>query len=114
MQYLEDKWNIQINPIFLSQKNEYTDNTLQTSTWTAANIPPLVLGNLYSSDLNTNTYVLPTILKDLGYSKDSITVFGDRESVKLKDKWMKVRIRYDGKKIAIINAIETLFSISAS
>lgn len=114
MQYLEDKWNIQINPIFLSQKNEYTDNTLQTSTWTAANIPPLVLGNLYSSDLDTNTYVLPTILKDLGYSKDSITVFGDRESVKLKDKWMKVRIRYDGKKIAIINAIETLFSISAS
>jgi len=31
---------------------------------------------------------------------------------KLKDKWIKIRIRYKGDKLAVITAIRTLYSIS--
>jgi len=34
--------------------------------------------------------------------------------VKIKDKWLKVRVRYKGNKLAIITAIRTLYSISYS
>jgi len=33
-------------------------------------------------------------------------------NAKIKDKYLRVRIRYSGKKLAIINAINTLYSIS--
>ena len=36
------------------------------------------------------------------------------EEVKLKDKWIKIRIRYTGNKLAVITAIKTLYSISYS
>ena len=36
----------------------------------------------------------------------------NRTESKLKDKWMKVRIRYSGNKLAVIMAIKTLYSIS--
>jgi hypothetical protein len=36
------------------------------------------------------------------------------QDVKLKDKWIKIRIRYTGNKLAIITAIKTLYSISYS
>ena len=34
--------------------------------------------------------------------------------IKLKDKWIKIRIRYTGNKLAIITAIRTLYSVSYS
>jgi hypothetical protein len=38
----------------------------------------------------------------------------ENEEVKLKDKWIKIRIRYTGNKLAIITAIRTLYSVSYS
>lgn len=66
MQYLEDSWDIQIQPI--SFKYAYLKN-----------------GELAFSDLN---------------------------GMKLRDKYIKIRIKYDGKQYAIISAIKTLFTIS--
>ena len=34
------------------------------------------------------------------------------KEVKLKDKWIKIRVRYKGDKLAIITAVKTLYSIS--
>ena len=34
--------------------------------------------------------------------------------VKPKDKWIKIRIRYNGERLAVITAIKTLYSISYS
>ena len=36
------------------------------------------------------------------------------QEVKPKDKWIKIRIRYSGKKLAVITAVRTLYSISYS
>ena len=38
-------------------------------------------------------------------------IYQDKE-VKLKDKWVKIRVRYKGDKLAIITAIRTLYSAS--
>ena len=34
------------------------------------------------------------------------------KEVKIKDKWVKIRVRYKGDKLAIITAIRTLYSAS--
>ena len=34
------------------------------------------------------------------------------QEAKLKDKYIKIRIRYDGENLAVISAIKTLYSIS--
>lgn len=36
----------------------------------------------------------------------------DSIQMKLRDKYLKVRVRYDGTKYAIINAIKTFYTIS--
>ena len=36
----------------------------------------------------------------------------ENKEVKLKDKWVKIRVRYKGDKLAIITAIRTLYSAS--
>ena len=36
------------------------------------------------------------------------------QEVKPKDKWIKIRIRYSGEKLAVITAVRTLYSISYS
>jgi len=66
MQYLEDSWNIQIQPIIF--KYAYIRN-----------------GNL---------------------------MFTENIEMKIRDKYMKIRIQYKGMQYAIINAIKTLFTIS--
>ena len=117
MQYNEDKWLVQINPINIRQTNEQDwslGDLLGRSTSSdkipielgQSPIPDEVLekGNITEDDIPEN-------------SKDrAIVVWNniEEQSVKVKDKWMKVRIRYSGNKLAVITAVQTLFSISYS
>ena len=64
MQYLEDKWNITLDPIYYKKVD--ADNSQNSKT----------------------------------------------NSVRLRDKWMKVRIKYKGDKLAVISAIQSLYTIS--
>jgi hypothetical protein len=66
MQYLEDSWDVQIQPI-------------------------------------TFKYA---------YLSNGEIAFTNSTEMKIRDKYIKVRIKYDGTKYAIINAIRTLFTIS--
>jgi len=66
MQYLEDSWDIQIQPI----KFKYA------------------------------------------YLGGGVLKYSDDIEMKVRDKYMKVRVKYTGEKYAIINAIRTLFTIS--
>ena len=34
------------------------------------------------------------------------------KQVKLKDKWIKIRIRYSGQKLAVIYAVKTIYSLT--
>jgi hypothetical protein len=67
MQYVEDSWDVQIQPLLF--KYAYLDN-----------------------------------FRNLAFSSSS--------EMKLRDKYIKIRIRYDGTKYAIITALKTLFTIS--
>lgn len=105
MKYLEDCWNIQINPIVIVEKNE--------NDWKAG-IPPLDIFNakipLDIEKTNLSKEDLPKHYNTL----DSVdeTTWSKRREIKLKDKWIKVRIRYSGEDLALISALYTMYSVS--
>ena len=115
MQYKEDKWHVQINPLNIVQRNE--------SQWTNLNgnptncVPVELKQNPLPSDvLDPTTMQVPSSFEK-GQGRGYV-VWNWQESqireAKIKDKWLKVRIRYKGNKLAIITAIRTLYSISYS
>ena len=110
-QYLEDKWRVQINPILICYKNEEAwDN------------PPLPIYNSQIPDLVIKTYkeneklTKPEILGDFVIDKQSWLGKQDqnRKEIDVKDKFIKVRIRYSGEELAIINYINTIYRVSYS
>lgn len=121
MQYKEDKWCVQINPINLVQKNEPTWTDLDNQE--TDKIPVELNQNPLPDDiLNPNTMNIPPSFEASGDSKGrGYTQWRWEESqnkkvkineVKIKDKWIKIRVRYKGDKLAIITAIRTLYSAS--
>lgn len=116
MQYKEDKWDVQINPINLVQKNE------DQNDWT----------NVYGDGqkkmvpAECNLFNPPAEVYNKNESKGTVTLPSDWErnvvswgisdkinkEVKLKDKFIKIRVRYSGKDLAVISALKTLYSIS--
>lgn len=103
MTYMEDIWKVQINPINLVQHKE--------EQWKGGKVP-IVLNNIKVNDATQNT-IDESNLED-GYTADDITIWdiSRRKEVKIKDKYIKIRIRYTGDKLALISAISTLYTIS--
>lgn len=139
--YKEGTWNVQIPSIIFNQANEFNSNgqstwvtvsntlkedgPLSEDIWNSDDkkIPPIVVNSQQiPNDLKTGeiTYKrLPNIYqKNIdqtnGYWTKSINTepWTTRKETKIRDKWMKVRIRYSGKNLAIIHSIMTLFNIS--
>ena len=116
MQYKEDKWDVQINPLNLVQRNE------SQSEWT----------NIYGNGAKKmvpaecNLFAPPTEVYNKDENRGAVTLPSDWErniiswgvsdkinkEVKLKDKFIKIRVRYSGKDLAVISALKTLYSIS--
>ncbi len=100
MDYLEDKWIVEIPSITYMQKNEDWEDH-----------PPLVL-NWIPNDLQQTEVtgeVLPNTY-DIGeVSTDKWTY---RKETRIRDKYLKVKIRYSGEELAIITALKTLYIIS--
>ena len=111
-EYKEDKWYVQIPSITFIQKNE--------ETWEK---PPIIIHQL-PNDIKTTTVhetTLPT-----GYTFNDLVVLpntGDtgnaypkgwtsRKETKIRDKYMRVRIRYTGNELAIISAVKTIYTES--
>ena len=143
-EYLEDRWKIQINPIIVCYKNEYNVNNYvgyrlneKNSTWTSKNRPRLTLKNspvpkkaLESIKNRDGNVEIPDELINLGYSGADMDTdcwlndssiykanFGadqNRKELDVKDKFMKVRIRYTGDELAIINYLNTIYRVSYS
>lgn len=97
VQYQNDRWNVQINPLNFVQKNE---------NWTTS-YPPINVK--YSNLLNDIVTVNPSLKPNntVVVSED----WGKRKEAKLKDKYMKVKIRYSGDKLALITGVRTMFRI---
>lgn len=115
MQYKEDKWHVQINPLNIVQKNEPQWTNLKGNP---TNCVPVELNQnpLPSDVLDPTTMQVPSSFEN-GQGRGYV-IWNWQESqikeAKIKDKWLKVRIRYNGSKLAIITAIRTLYSISYS
>lgn len=116
MQYKEDKWCVQINPINLIQKNEPTWVDLDNQE--TDKVPVELNQNPLPDDiLSPDKIDVPPSFEASGDSRGrGYTQWGWKESqnkeVKIKDKWIKIRVRYKGDKLAIITAIRTLYSAS--
>lgn len=104
MQYKEDRWDIQINPLNIVQKNE--------DRWQGDKVPVELGQSPIPDEVLTSNIEVPEGF-NRGYTQwdwqDS-----EMKEAKLKDKWIKIRIRYSGTKLAVISAIKTLYSISYS
>ena len=115
MQYKEDKWHVQINPLNIVQRNEPQWINLDGNPTNC--VPVELKQNPLPSDvLDPKTMQVPSSFEK-GQGRGYV-VWNWQESqireAKIKDKWLKVRIRYKGNKLAIITAIRTLYSISYS
>ena len=126
MQYINDKWVIQITPINVLHRNgtwiKQNDNwlpklvvnnvpkALYNTTISDKNFPPEL-----STDKDTDKdYIVST--KGLNYSVEYLDgtdwnlIANSRKEVKLMDKVLKTRIRYKGDKLAMILAVVTQFN----
>lgn len=123
MNYQGDVWNIQINPIIFVQRNEPAWNTAKLTKETIDKVP-ISVGNspipndLKGFDITSETPVedyMPQDLIDLGYGPEDIDTFdwwSGRKEARLRDKYIKIRVRYTGEELAIITALKTLYTIS--
>lgn len=128
MQYKEDKWDIQINPLNLVQRNE------SQSEWTnvlgdgtkkmvpaECNLfaPPDELYTEKEVEQPDGSTITVRELNPAALPSDwerNVVSWGVSDKlnkeVKLKDKYIKIRVRYSGKDLAVISALKTLYSIS--
>ena len=99
MQYVDDRWNVQISPITLVQYNE--------SNWYDDKIP--IESKL---QLPKNVTLDDVTLDDNKYNGRSVVQWSEpkRKEVKIKDKYLKVKIRYKGDKLSLISGINTNIS----
>ena len=119
MDYLEDKWDIQIPPITYWAKNELTWETKDKDN---NSYPPLNLVNNPLPEsmptLNiTDDSNIPTELKNLGYSANLLSLdinkwSNDRKETRIRDKFVRIKVRYTGDELAIITALKTLYTVS--
>ena len=134
--YKEGKWRIQIPSIIFNQKNERSwtynsndfvlDQSLLNGTdvlvqypanYDTTKLPPLVINSsnlptdLDSYDVNINK--LPNIYVNKYWTNEIDTSdWTYRKETKIRDKWMKVRVRYSGRNLAVIHSLITLYNIS--
>ena len=124
--YKEGKWNIQIPSIMFMQKNEdkwvdipqdLREGPLKNGT---IKIPPIVVNssnlpaNLPSTDVSVSK--LPSIYQNKYNWPRSLDTsdWTYRKETKIRDKWIKVRVRYSGKNLAVIHSLITLYNVSYS
>ena len=123
MQYKEDLWDIQINPINIVQCNE--DDWVDSNNKSTSKVPvelrqsPIPSEVLVDSDGNPKQEILiPQSFNQNNPDNRGYTIWQPNKvqitEAKLKDKWIKIRIRYSGTQQVIITAIKTLYSISYS
>ena len=116
MSYNEDVWRIQIPSIVYKEKNELVWPNGYPTLNIVNNPAPETANLLNNNDLNILS--IPKQLKDLGYNfsnaEDWIdySVWKNRKETRLRDKYLRVRVRYTGNDLAVIYAIKTLFTIS--
>lgn len=110
MYYKEDKWDIQINPINYVQMNE------SIASWETSKGQKVPINfNLFNPPADLEINQDGSITKPEGWVRKVNNEWSTEDNfqeAKIKDKVIKIRIRYSGEDLAVILAINTLYSIS--
>lgn len=72
------------------------------------------LGNIEYRDDKWLVNISPIYYKNKYKNNDLETICNSISSTKLRDKWVKIRIKYKGDKLVVISAIQTLMTLSYS
>ena len=141
--YVEGRWNIQIPSIVFNQSNEedwaiaYAKNRFRVDhseldsndilghDWesylpdgNSLILPPIIINSSnVPNDLSTalvSADVIPNIYNGHGYTGVNVSNWTYRKEARIRDKWIKIRIRYSGKNLAVIHSLATLYNISYS
>lgn len=70
-----------------------------------------IKGNMRYVEDSWDVQIQPLSFK-YAYLKNSELKYTPFDEMKVRDKYIKIRVRYDGKKYAIINGLKTYFTIS--
>lgn len=100
--YQEDEWYIQIPSINIAQKNE--------TTWKDGK-PPIVL-NWIPNDLDKTEVSDEDLPNTYNLGNVDTTGWTYRQQIPMKDKYIKIKIRYTGNDLAIITGILTTYRLS--
>ena len=100
--YQEDEWYIQIPSINIAQKNE--------TTWKDGK-PPIVL-NWIPNDLDKTEISDEDLPNTYNLGNVDTTGWTYRQQIPIKDKYIKIKIRYTGNDLAIITGILTTYRLS--
>ena len=94
IQYKDDSWYVQINPLNFVEKNE--------NAWSK---PPIsTVHNIPDSIKTVSTDEIPD-----GFSLDTNPWSSSRQETRLRDKYIKIKIRYKGDKLSLITGTRTAF-----
>lgn len=121
MQYKEDKWDVQINPINIVYCNE---PAWDADAGTYKDVQVYFKGESDLVPIELRQSPIPDDVKDYENidvptdNKRGIVIWNWEENKmkesKLKDKFVKIRVRYTGDELALITALKTNYSISIS
>lgn len=100
--YQEDEWYIQIPSINIAQKNE--------ATW-KDDKPPIVL-NWIPNDLDKTEISDEDLPNTYNLGNVDTTGWTYRQQIPMKDKYIKIKVRYTGNDLAIITGILTTYRLS--
>lgn len=99
--YLEDQWRVQIPTINFLEKNEILRKNSKGNP-----IPSIVLPDSYFEKYKFN------INNFLGSPIETTRSWSNRYESRIRDKYIKIRVRYNGKNLVVIQAIKTMFDVS--
>lgn len=102
--YQENQWYSQIPPINFMQKNE------KDADW-VNNQPPIVITRAPEDLTNTN-WSEKDLPNTYNVGQVQVGYWTFRKQAPVKDKYIKIKIRYSGKDLAIITGILTTYRIS--
>ena len=141
--YKEGKWNVQIPSIIFNQKNEtdwkllqqnnnkfilnqsrlnsgdvLSSNNYRYQTDDSLALPPIIVNSSNIPNDLQEFYVsndkVPNIYSKYGYNAVKVDGWTYRKEARIRDKWIKIRVRYSGKNLAVIHSLITLYNVSYS
>ena len=81
-------------------------------------VPPIIINSNYplATDFNQiSSQQIPNIYYNDNYTGNvKIDNWTYRKEARIRDKWIKIRVRYSGKNLAVIHSIVTLYNVSYS